>query len=70
MSLDDDCRIIIDNSRVTLQIVASLTDDSRGVIHNCNMLIVQATEWKRLTITNTLAYHKSETKRYSKKLCF
>jgi hypothetical protein len=28
--------MIIDNSRVTLQIVASLTDDSRGVIYNLN----------------------------------
>ncbi len=26
-----------------LQIVASLTDDSRSVIYNCNMFIVQAT---------------------------
>ena len=30
-------------TRVTLQIVASLTDDSRGIIYNCNMFIVQAT---------------------------
>ncbi len=36
MSANDASRIIIDNSRVTLQIVASLADDSRGVIYNCN----------------------------------
>ncbi len=27
-----------------LQIVATLTDDSRGVIYNCNIFIIQATE--------------------------
>ncbi len=32
--LNDASRIIIDNSRVSLQIVASLTDDSRGFIDN------------------------------------
>jgi hypothetical protein len=36
-------RIIIDNSRAMLQIGASLTYDSRGVIDNCNELIEQAT---------------------------
>jgi hypothetical protein len=35
----------MDNSTVMLQIVASFTDDSRGVIYNRNMFIVQATEW-------------------------
>jgi hypothetical protein len=43
MSENDASRIIIDDSRVTLQIVASLTGDSQGIIYNCNMLIVQAT---------------------------
>jgi len=33
----------LNDSGVKLQIVASLTDDSRGVIYNCNMFIVQAT---------------------------
>jgi hypothetical protein len=34
-----------------LQIVASLTDDSRGIIYYPNMFIVQATErfWKLIT---------------------
>jgi len=31
-------------SKVTLQIVASLIDAARGVIYNCHMFIVQATE--------------------------
>jgi hypothetical protein len=43
MSVNDTSMIIIDNSRVVLQIVASLTDDSRGVIYYCNVFIVQAT---------------------------
>ncbi len=44
MSVNDASRIVIDNSRVMLQIVASLTDNSIGVIYNRNMFIVQATE--------------------------
>jgi hypothetical protein len=36
-------KIIIDNSRVTLKIRASLTDNSRGIIYNCNMFVAQAT---------------------------
>jgi hypothetical protein len=42
MSVNDTSRMIIDNSRVVVQIVA-LTDDSRGVIYYCNVFIVQAT---------------------------
>jgi hypothetical protein len=45
MTVNDASKIVIDNSRVMLQIVASLTDDSRGVIYNCNMFKVQATEF-------------------------
>jgi hypothetical protein len=37
--------IVNNNTRVMLQIVASLTDDSRGVIYNCNVFIVQATDF-------------------------
>jgi hypothetical protein len=45
MSVNDPSRIVIDsNSWVKLQIVASLTDNSRGVIYNINMFVVQATE--------------------------
>ncbi len=43
MSVNDVPRAISDDSRVTLQIVASLTDDSRHVIYNRNMFIVYAT---------------------------
>jgi hypothetical protein len=34
-------RIVLDDVSVPLQIVASLTHNSRGVIYNCNMLILQ-----------------------------
>ncbi len=42
MSVNDASRIIIGNSRVMIEIVASLSDDSRGVIYDCNLFIVQA----------------------------
>jgi hypothetical protein len=40
MSVNDAYRIVIEDSRVTLQIVASLTDDSGGIIYNQNMFVV------------------------------
>ncbi len=40
---NDASRMVIDDSRVKLQIVASFTDDSRGIIYDRNMFIVQAT---------------------------
>ncbi len=46
MNVNDASRIVIDESRVTLQIVASLTDDSREIFYNCKMFIEQATGWK------------------------
>ncbi len=36
-------KIVIDDSRVTLKIVVPLTDNSRGVMYDHNMFIVQAT---------------------------
>ncbi len=42
MCENDAPRIVIDYYRVMLQIVAFLTD-SKGIIYDCNMLIVQAT---------------------------
>ncbi len=39
MSEDDDSRILIDNSRVMLQIVASLIDNSRGVIYEQRIFV-------------------------------
>ncbi len=44
MSDSDASRIVTDNSRVVLHIVVSLTDDSGGVIYDCNVLIVQPTD--------------------------
>ncbi len=41
MNVNDVSRTVIDESRAMLQIVASLTDDSRGVIYDHNMIIVQ-----------------------------
>ncbi len=43
MSANDAYWIIIDDFRVTLQIEASLTEDCRGVVYDCNVFIVQAT---------------------------
>jgi hypothetical protein len=44
MSVNDTPRIVIYDYIVMMQIVASLTVDSRGVIYNHNMPIVQATD--------------------------
>jgi hypothetical protein len=46
MSVNDTSRIVIDDSRVMLRIVASQTDDSRGIIYSICMFIVQA--WTNL----------------------
>ncbi len=43
MSVNDASMIVIDAFRVMHQIVASLTEDSRVVIYNCNMVTVQDT---------------------------
>ncbi len=40
MSVNDASRIIIDNSKVMFKIVASLTDDCRGIIYDHNMFII------------------------------
>jgi hypothetical protein len=42
MSENDASRIVTDNFKVIIQIVASLTDDSGGGIYDWNMFIVQA----------------------------
>ncbi len=42
MSVNDASRFGIEDSRVMLQIVALLTDDSRGIVYNNIMFIVQA----------------------------
>ncbi len=43
MSVKDASKIVIDDFRVMLQIVMSLTDDSIGVIYDCNIFTVYAT---------------------------
>jgi hypothetical protein len=42
MSVNDTSKIVIDDSRMMLQIVTSLGENSRGVIYNCKMFIVLA----------------------------
>jgi len=44
MSVNAASRLIIDDSRVMLHIVASLTDNYSCVIYDCNMFIVGPTE--------------------------
>jgi hypothetical protein len=43
MSLNDASRIVIDDYRLMLQIVASLTHNSKGVNYGHKMFIVQVT---------------------------
>jgi hypothetical protein len=43
MIVNADSRVIIDVSRVMLHTVASLNEDSRGVIYDRNVFMVQAT---------------------------
>ncbi len=45
MSVNDDSRIVIVNSRASLQNVASLTDGFRAIIYDRNMFKVQATDF-------------------------
>ncbi len=40
--------VVNDDSRVKLQIVVSLTDSFSGIIHYCNMFIVQTIGKKNL----------------------
>jgi hypothetical protein len=43
----------IDNARVMLQNVSSLTDNSRGIIYNCNIFKVKTTGIPVLTELQT-----------------
>ncbi len=52
MGVNDTSRIIIDTSRVMLQIVASLPDDSRGINYDCNMFVEQTTDLLNLKHRN------------------
>jgi hypothetical protein len=42
MNVNDACRFIINYSILTLQIVVSLTDDSKGIFYDRNVPIAQA----------------------------
>ncbi len=57
MSVSDASRITIDNFRVTLQIVASLTDDSRGTTYDHNTFIAQTTG---LVVEDKKGFEKNE----------
>ncbi len=46
MSVNDASRIVIDDSRVMLQIMALFSNNSRGIIYDCNKFIVQASDKK------------------------
>jgi hypothetical protein len=59
MSVYDASRVIIDDSIVTLNVVASLTYNSKGVIYDSYMFIVHAISllWKMLvTLIPSLSY--------------
>ncbi len=50
MSVNGTSRIAIDKCRMMLQIVMSLTDDSRGVIYDYYMFMEQATGFTPLML--------------------
>ncbi len=60
MSVNDISRIIIDDSRVMIQIVASLTDYSRGVIYNCIMFIIRPLSWRHDIQHNETQYNDTQ----------
>jgi hypothetical protein len=48
MSVNNAPWMVIDDSRVNLHIVASLTDNSRSIFHNHNVFIVQGTTVRQI----------------------
>jgi hypothetical protein len=56
MSVNDTSRIITYVSRVMLQIVGSLIDDSEGAIYDFNMFIVQAIDHNTHSLTHNFNY--------------
>ncbi len=56
MSVNDASRITIDDPRVMLQIMVSLTDDSTGVIYDHNVLIVQVHNWHTRLLRYLILY--------------
>ncbi len=57
MIVNEAFRFIIYDSRAMHKIVASLTNDSRGIIDDCNMFIVQTTDHLSVSVTSTLPYY-------------
>ncbi len=58
MSVIDASRILGDDSGVMLQSVMSIADDSRGIIYDRNMFIVQATGFiSACSIKPTLVFY-------------
>jgi hypothetical protein len=51
--------IVNDDSRVVNKLETSLTYDTRVVIYDRHMFVVQATGWKGLPGANTLAYYEN-----------
>ncbi len=61
MSVNDASTIVIDVSKMMLQIVTSITDNSRGIIYDCKIFIVQATGPKFYSIDqNVSKFHVLE----------
>ncbi len=68
MSVNDVSEIVIEDSRVTLQIVALLIVNSRGVVYNHNMFIVQAIGviFTKHLMTNLRSFLKERCLHYKK----
>jgi hypothetical protein len=62
MNANDTFKITIDDSRAMLQIVASLTNNFRVVIYDCNMFIAQATSLITTSPTDRLLFIFEGTK--------
>ena len=63
---DKPMTIVNDDSRVINKLDASLTEDARVVIYDCNMFIVQATGGFRLIILQSFCLNFNGTARFEK----
>ena len=61
MSVNETSGIVIDNSGVTLQTVAPLTDNSGGIIYYCNMFVVEATACYTRLLPRVFKCYKNTT---------
>ncbi len=55
--INDNFMSVIDHSRVTIQIVASLNGSPRGIIYGCNMSIIQAIDVILLVETSWIVHY-------------